>query len=655
MPDLIGTTIGGYTILEQVGRGGMATVFKALDLADGKTVAIKILAPQLAVAENFQQRFRREAKLLRELDHPNIVPVLDFGEANGMVYLVMPFMEVGTLTDRMMSGMLRVQEAARILEQIASALQYAHDKGIVHRDVKPANILLDESGNAWLSDFGFARIHDASLSLTGSALIGTPAYISPEQINGGEVTHLSDQYALGVILYLLSTGELPYDADTPIAIAIKHATEPLPRPRAVNPNLPDSIEAVLIKALAKDPLQRFKSVAEFNEAFQSALKEALDPVSGLLKPGAVGSVPDSPVLEPVSVDEEEEPEEQPSRRLAWVLILLLMLLLPLACFSVVQYNLRGVAAGGNGGVVASSTPTADIEATVDALSTANAPEQGTVMAPGEVETYVAATLTAMATEPIMTEGAFTHTPGIEGSEVPTEDPLKTWTWTPPASATIAAPAATRTRTPTSLPTSTPSKTVMGASSATPSKTKTATPYVSPTRTVSKTATTYISPTPTRTKTPTRTLTPTRTWTPSKTLVPTSTLSPTPSPKPPTPTVDPCEGIYIVPKAGQGFPRDKYEWLVFNSTPSDIFIDAIWINWPSSHGELNKVKNGGDTIWEGEDESPPSSMPPWSTGDANKFKVKSDDDRILKFEFDSSASSPTYTLNVTFNNGCTLSP
>jgi len=148
MPDLIGTTMGGYTILEQVGRGGMAIVFKALDLADGKTVAIKILAPQLAVAENFQQRFRREAKVLRELDHPNIVPVLDFGEANGLVYLVMPFMEVGTLTDRMMSGKLQVQEAASILEQVASALQYAHESGIIHRDVKPGNILLDEDGNA---------------------------------------------------------------------------------------------------------------------------------------------------------------------------------------------------------------------------------------------------------------------------------------------------------------------------------------------------------------------------------------------------------------------------------------------------------------------------------------------------------------------------
>jgi len=171
--------------------------------------------------------------------------------------------------------------------------------------------------------------------LTGSALIGTPAYISPEQINSAEVTHLSYQYSLAVILYQLSTGQLPYDADTPLAIVIKHAKEPLPRPRAVNPNLPDSIEAVLIKALAKDPSQRYKSVAKFNQAFQTALKESLDPVSGLLKPGAVGRVPESPTLDLPSGEEEVEPEKKPSRRLAWVLILLLLLLLPLACFSVV--------------------------------------------------------------------------------------------------------------------------------------------------------------------------------------------------------------------------------------------------------------------------------------------------------------------------------
>ncbi len=587
MLDLIGTTIGRYTILEQVGRGGVAIVFKALDLTDGKTVAIKILAPQLAVAENFQQRFRREAKVLRELNHPNIVPVLDFGEANGMVYLVMPFMEVGTLTDRMMSGTLRVQEAARILEQVASALQYAHEAGIIHRDVKPGNILLDEAGNAWLSDFGFARINDASLSLTGSALIGTPAYISPEQINSAEVTHLSDQYSLAVILYQLSTGQLPYDADTPLAIVIKHATEPLPRPRAVNPNLPDSIEAVLIKALAKDPSHRYTSIAEFNQAFQAALEESLDPVSGRLKPGAVGSMPESPGLELPSVEEEVEPEKKPSRRLARVLLLLLLLLLPLACFSVVQYNLGGVAAAGNGGAVAWSSPTADMMATVDALSTANAPAQGTVLAPGEVETYVAATLTAMATEPISTRDALAQTPGIEGSDIPTsetptEDPLKTWTCTPMVSATYATLAATRTRTPTSPPTSTPSRTVEGAPSATPSKTKTATPYVSPTRTPSKTVTIYISSTSTQTLTPTRTLTPTQTLTPTRTLVPTSTLSPTPSPKPPTPTPDPCEGIAILPDSFSG---DKMEWEVINSTSTDIFIDMIWIDWPPSHEGL----------------------------------------------------------------------
>jgi serine/threonine-protein kinase len=268
MPELIGETLGNYSILDEIGRGGMADVFKALDIESGETVAVKILSPQLNLDSKIKARFTREAKVLSGLQHPNIVPILDFGESNGMIYIVMPFMEVGTLHDRMLVGRLRLRDCAVIIDQVAAALQHAHEAGVVHRDVKPSNILFDSDGNAWLSDFGFAHVTDASLSLTGSALIGTPAYISPEQINGNKINHLSDQYSLAILLYQMCTGSLPFNADTPLAIIIKHATEPLPRPRMVNPRIPDIIEAVLIKALAKDPDQRYSSVVEFNDAFR---------------------------------------------------------------------------------------------------------------------------------------------------------------------------------------------------------------------------------------------------------------------------------------------------------------------------------------------------------------------------------------------------
>jgi serine/threonine-protein kinase len=396
MQELIGKTLGKYNILEQVGRGGTASVFKALNLDTGETVAIKVLIPQLMLEEKFPERFKREAKVLREFQHPNIMPVLDYGEANGLVFLVMPLMNVGTLTDRLGSGEFDVQEGARILDQIASALQYAHEAGVVHRDVKPSNILIDDEGNAWLSDFGFAHIADASFSLTGSALIGTPAYISPELVSGDKITPFSDQYSLAVVLYQMSTGYLPYEADTPLAVAIKHATDPLPRPRIVNPNLPDTVEAVLIKALSKDPVFRFESVAEFNDAFQTALSDALDSATGLLKPESVGKIDATLPLDPVELDEKKEESRELwyGGRSKWALLLLLLLACPL-CWGIYNFGLGPALSAGSDTQIAQVSPTVDINATVYALSTENAPKEGTVVSPQEVETRVAATLTAM--------------------------------------------------------------------------------------------------------------------------------------------------------------------------------------------------------------------------------------------------------------------
>ncbi|HEY42524.1 MAG TPA: serine/threonine protein kinase [Anaerolineae bacterium] len=260
MSALLGLIQGRYYILDQIGRGGMTTVHKALDLQEDREVAIKLLAPYLVKEPKFKARFEREVEVLRQLEHPNIVPILNFGEHEGSPFIVMPFVSTGTLADKLKSGPLTPQEGARLMSELSGALAYAHEQGIVHRDIKPSNILLDEQGTAMLSDFGLAHLADAQESLTGSAVIGTPAYMSPEQCQGSPIDARSDQYSLGVVLYQLTTGYLPYESDTPMGVVLKHINEPLPRPRDLNPNLPAPIEAVLIKALAKNPAHRYPTV-----------------------------------------------------------------------------------------------------------------------------------------------------------------------------------------------------------------------------------------------------------------------------------------------------------------------------------------------------------------------------------------------------------
>lgn len=269
MNDMIGRTLGPYRVLEQLGMGGMATVYKAYHPAMNRYVAIKVLPPHLARDPNFRVRFQRETHAIARLEHRYILPVYDVGEDEGIPYLVMRYTTGGTFGDLIAQHTLPLAQAVKVVRQIAEALEYAHDHSIIHRDIKPANILIAHDGNALLSDFGIAKIIEGTLNLTGEGmLIGTPFYMAPEQVRGQNADPRSDIYALGVVLYEATTGQRPFDAETPLAVALMHVHNPLPVPTNVNAAIPESLERVILKALAKEASDRFQTAADMATALR---------------------------------------------------------------------------------------------------------------------------------------------------------------------------------------------------------------------------------------------------------------------------------------------------------------------------------------------------------------------------------------------------
>ncbi len=272
MASLTGKTLGKYQITERLGRGGMAEVYKAYHPQLERYAAVKVLHGFLAEGEDFQARFQREAKAIAALRHPNIVQIYDIDNDDDNYFMVMEFVDGGTLKDRLIqtSGPLAIKEMAHIFREVASALDYAHRHGVLHRDIKPANVLLDGSGRVVLTDFGIARIvSETQFTVTGT-LVGTPAYMSPEQGKGMPIASPSDIYSLGIILYEMVTGKVPFDADTPLAVIHKHINEPLPSPRTIREDIPRVLEAVIVKALAKEPEDRYQSAAEMVDAAENA-------------------------------------------------------------------------------------------------------------------------------------------------------------------------------------------------------------------------------------------------------------------------------------------------------------------------------------------------------------------------------------------------
>ncbi|MEW5960989.1 MAG: serine/threonine-protein kinase [Chloroflexota bacterium] len=278
MQALVGQTLGQYRIIDQIGEGGMASVFKAFQPGLNRDVALKVLPPSFAKKGDFTERFTREAQAIGNLHHPNILPVYDSGQDKGYSYLVMRYIpNASTLADEMKRP-LKTGRVIELIGQIAAALDHAHQAGIIHRDIKPSNVLLDGKW-ALLSDFGLAKMVEGSVELTETGVgMGTPAYMSPEQGMGKKVDHRTDIYALGIILYEMLTGQVPHRAETPIATVMKRINEPLPLPRRLNPDIPEAVERVILKALAVDPGHRFASAGELAQALKAAFGERPDEV-----------------------------------------------------------------------------------------------------------------------------------------------------------------------------------------------------------------------------------------------------------------------------------------------------------------------------------------------------------------------------------------
>jgi hypothetical protein len=283
---VIGTQLGSYEILEEIGRGGMGRVYKALQPSLNRVVAVKVLLPQLAADETFVTRFMREARSIATLEHPGIVTIYDVGESEGTYYFAMQLLDGKPLDDILDEGKpLPVEQAVNITRQMARALKYAHANGILHRDVKPGNIIVTESGGAVLTDFGIAQAaSDTRLTKTGTS-IGSPEYMAPEQIEGKPLDLRADLYSLGIVFFQMLTGEVPYKGDSAVSIVYQHVKAPVPSARELVPWIPESIDTIARTMMAKDPDERYPSA----DALLAALDdEAAGPVAKAKKPKTGG-------------------------------------------------------------------------------------------------------------------------------------------------------------------------------------------------------------------------------------------------------------------------------------------------------------------------------------------------------------------------------
>jgi serine/threonine protein kinase len=466
--DLTGRQLGPYRIVAPLGEGGMAAVYKAYQANMDRYVALKILPRFFASDPSFVGRFEQEARVIARLQHPHILAIHDFGAAEAYTYIVMPFVEGGTLADALRRGRLDWPTIQRILRQVGDALDYAHSRGVVHRDVKPTNILVDPRGNCLLSDFGIAKIVQGTAAFTQTgASIGTPAYMSPEQIKGEDLDGRSDIYSLGIVLYEMATGRVPFQAETPPAIFVKHLHDPLPPPSTYRSDIPPGVESVILKSLSKEPEDRFSTVSEMSAAL----------ASGLTRPPAAArrtadTRPTAPVRGPISPVAQAPPPERGrgASWLPWVLGLLGVIVL---AGIVIVIALSGVLGSDQGAALpatlaptvttGSETTTATAVATSGtatpaASDTATIQESPAAPTPTGVLSPASTTETPEPSPVPSSTTAPTGTPSPVPSATATPPPpaTATWTWTPPPPPTATA---TWTPTPSATPTTPPPTTV----------------------------------------------------------------------------------------------------------------------------------------------------------------------------------------------------
>jgi serine/threonine-protein kinase len=595
----------------------MATVYKAYDASTDRYVAIKVLPEEFASDSGFLARFEREAKVVASLQHVHILPIFNYGQEAGVTYLAMPYISTGTLQDYLEKNQPTLDEAARMFIQIAEAVDYAHKRGILHRDLKPSNVLLDASGNALLTDFGLTRMAESASTLTGTGVIGTPTYMSPEQGQGKDVDSRSDLYSLGVILYEMMTGQVPFRADTPIAVIFKHINDPLPMPRARRPNLPENIENVILKSLAKEPEARFKTAGEMVQALRAAM-------SGQTIHYEQTMVPYKPVVSDAeTMVVYDEPGTAGGSRQWWVIGAVALVIVAVIAAVLLsgmlgsgddddQEPTRTIAvAQGGGDTPAPSTdqptalPTDEPGAPTPAtpvlepkrnvavkegpgsqfltVGTLEANQQLVIVGLSEDGAWYLIALpdgtqgwVAVSAALVETQGDLNLVPLVALTATPTP----TSTLTPTATLTET-PTATLTETPTATLTETPTETPTLTETPTPTATFTDLPTDLPTRTPEPTATMTFTPsaTATPTETPTITPSPTATFTPTITPTPTLTFTPTSSPT--------ATGIPVALVASRFEQREVYDAHNGNDVSAVAF---------SPDGSLFASGSADRTIW-----------------------------------------------------------